>query len=50
VKPVPLLDLKLQYASIREEVDRAVAEVVASQAFVLGPVVESFEHDVACYA
>jgi len=45
--PVPLLDLKLQYASIREEIDQAMAGVVASQGFVLGPVVERFENAVA---
>jgi dTDP-4-amino-4,6-dideoxygalactose transaminase len=47
MEPVPLLDLKLQYASLREEIDRAVAEVIASQAFVLGPGVERFEKAVA---
>jgi dTDP-4-amino-4,6-dideoxygalactose transaminase len=47
MKPVPLLDLKLQYSSLREEIDRAVSGVVASQAFVLGPVVERFEQAVA---
>lgn len=47
MEPVPLLDLKLQYASIREEIDRAMAGVVASQGFVLGPVVEHFEQAVA---
>lgn len=41
---VPLLDLEPQYASIREELDAAVASVVRSQRFILGPVVERFEH------
>jgi dTDP-4-amino-4,6-dideoxygalactose transaminase len=49
MEPVPLLDLKLQYASLREEIDRAVAEVIASQAFVLGPGVERFEQAAARY-
>lgn len=40
---VPLLDLKAQYATIRTEVEEALAEVMGSQAFVLGPVVEGFE-------
>jgi len=44
---VPFLDLKAQYASIREEVDAAVARVVASQQFILGPEVERFEAEVA---
>lgn len=44
---IPLLDLTAQYATIREEIDRALAAVVASQRFVLGPVVEAFERAVA---
>ena len=40
---VPLLDLRLQYRSIRGELDAAVARVVASQHFVLGPEVDAFE-------
>lgn len=41
------LDLKRQYESIREEVNKAVLEVIASQSFILGPFVESFEHSIA---
>lgn len=40
---VPLLDLRAQYGRIKPEVDAAIAEVVASQRFVLGPVVEGLE-------
>jgi dTDP-4-amino-4,6-dideoxygalactose transaminase len=47
--PVPLLDLKQQYASIREEILRATEEVYASQQFILGKHVESFERDFAAY-
>jgi dTDP-4-amino-4,6-dideoxygalactose transaminase len=47
---IPLLDLKPQYAFLREEIDRAVAAVIASQGFVLGPVVERFEQAVARFA
>lgn len=46
---VPLLDLKAQYASIKDEVDAAVAGVVSSQRFVLGPAVEACEKDLARY-
>ncbi len=46
---VPLLDLKPQYAALREELDRAVGEVVASQGFILGPVVDAFEAEMARY-
>lgn len=46
---VPLLDLKAQYARIRPEVDAAIARVVESQAFILGPEVDSFEQEVGAY-
>ena len=46
---VPLLDLKPQYASIREEVDAAIQSVLDSQMFVLGPEVAGLEAEVAAY-
>ena len=46
---VPLLDLTGQYASIKAEIDSSLAHVVASQRFVLGPVVEACEKAVAAY-
>ena len=46
---VPLLDLKAQYASIRDEIDRAVREVVESQHFIMGPKVQAFEEAMAAY-
>ena len=47
---VPLLDLTAQYASIRGEIEAALAPVVASQRFVLGPEVEACEEAVARYS
>ena len=47
--PVPLLDLKAQYATIREEVRAAVDRVLESQYFILGPEVEALEAEVAAY-
>ncbi len=47
--PVPLLDLKQQYAAIREEILRVTEEVYDSQHFILGPRVEDFERDFAAY-
>jgi dTDP-4-amino-4,6-dideoxygalactose transaminase len=47
--PIPLLDLKLQYASIRDEVRAATDALFESQAFILGPVVDAFEKAVAAY-
>ena len=46
---VPLLDLKLQYATIRDEVRRVTDEVFESQYFILGKRVEEFERDFAAY-
>jgi dTDP-4-amino-4,6-dideoxygalactose transaminase len=46
---VPLLDLRPQYAALRSEIDSAIARVVESQHFVLGPEVEAFEREVADY-
>src|SRR5436309_122301 len=47
---VPLLDLKAQYRSIKAEVDAAIAEVMESQHFILGPKVEQCEKAVAQYS
>ncbi len=40
---VPFADLHAQYRSIRTEMDAAIAEVIASSAFIRGPFVEKFE-------
>jgi dTDP-4-amino-4,6-dideoxygalactose transaminase len=44
---VPLLDLKAQHATIRDEVVAAMMKVVDGQAFILGDAVSSLESDVA---
>jgi len=46
---VPLLDLKAQYATIRDEVRAAMDRVVDGQVFILGPEVDAFEKEVAAY-
>jgi dTDP-4-amino-4,6-dideoxygalactose transaminase len=46
---VPILDLKVQYAAIRDEITRAIDKVCESQAFALGPAVAEFEKNVAAY-
>jgi dTDP-4-amino-4,6-dideoxygalactose transaminase len=45
--PVPLLDLRAQHATIRDEVVAAMMDVVDSQLFILGPAVERLERSVA---
>src|SRR5205823_1920448 len=47
---VPLLDLKAQYRAIKSDVDAAVAEVMDSQHFILGPKVEQCEKAIARYS
>jgi len=47
---VPLLDLKAQYAVIKPEVEAAIAEVLESQHFILGPKVEELEKAIAAYS
>jgi dTDP-4-amino-4,6-dideoxygalactose transaminase len=44
---VPLLDLKAQYATIKDEVLAAVAEVLESQVCILGPKVAELEKKIA---
>ncbi|MHC4719472.1 MAG: DegT/DnrJ/EryC1/StrS family aminotransferase [Planctomycetota bacterium] len=46
---VPLLDLKAQYAGIKEEVMGAIERVCESQMLCLGPAVEEFERKLAEY-
>ena len=50
IKPVPLLDLRAQYATIREAVQEAITRVVESQYFILGPEVEALEREIADYS
>jgi dTDP-4-amino-4,6-dideoxygalactose transaminase len=49
-QPVPLLDLKAQYATIRDEIRAAIDRVADSQHFILGPEVEALEREVAAYS
>lgn len=46
---IPVLDLKAQYASIKDEIDAAIAGVLESTQFVLGPVVCDLEERIAAY-
>ena len=46
---VPLLDLKTQYQSIKDEVLTATRELFETQRFILGPQVEKLEEQIARY-
>jgi len=47
---IPLLDLKAQYATIRDEIKPAIDEVLESQLFILGEKVIKLEEAVAKYS
>jgi dTDP-4-amino-4,6-dideoxygalactose transaminase len=49
VKIIPFNDLRRQYDSIKPIVDEAIARVLASGWYILGPEVEAFENDFAAY-
>jgi len=44
---IPILELKTQYAEIREELERAVCDVMARTQYILGPEVGTFEKEFA---
>jgi dTDP-4-amino-4,6-dideoxygalactose transaminase len=46
---VPILDLQRQYEAIRAEILEAAGRVCASQHYILGPEVESFERELASF-
>jgi dTDP-4-amino-4,6-dideoxygalactose transaminase len=46
---IPIVDLRAQYAAIRDEVRRAIDEIAESQQFILGPAVARFEKQMAAY-
>lgn len=46
---IPLVDLKKQYDLLKEEIDRAVLEVIERGQFILGQEVKAFEEEVAAY-
>jgi dTDP-4-amino-4,6-dideoxygalactose transaminase len=49
-QPIPLLDLKAQYAPIREEIRAVIDRVADSQYFIGGPEVEGLEQEIAAYS
>jgi dTDP-4-amino-4,6-dideoxygalactose transaminase len=46
---VPLLDLKAQYATIKDEIKAAIERVIESQYFIMGPDVAELEKAIAEY-
>jgi dTDP-4-amino-4,6-dideoxygalactose transaminase len=46
---IPLLDLKAQYLTIKDEIDQAVLNVLDSAKFILGPEMKALEEEIAAY-
>lgn len=49
MKEIRMVDLKLQYLRLKNEIDAAMAEVVNSTQFIKGPQVKLFENNLAKY-
>ena len=47
--PLPLVDVKAQYAPVLDDLKARIAEVLASGRFILGPNVLGFEEEAAAY-
>jgi len=46
---IPIVDLRAQYAAIRDQVREAIDTVAESQQFILGPAVNQFETEMATF-
>jgi dTDP-4-amino-4,6-dideoxygalactose transaminase len=49
MKPIQMVDLKRQYEKIKLEVDAGIHEVINQTAFINGPAVKHFQHDLEQY-
>jgi len=46
---IPMVNLKAQYAEIKDEVEQGLAETIENCSFILGPNVQAFEQEAAEY-
>lgn len=46
---IPMVDLQIQYRSLKAEIDAAMQESAAAANYILGPNVKAFEKEVAAY-
>jgi len=46
---IPMVNLKAQYADIKDEIEQGIAETIANCSFILGPNVQGFEKEAAEY-
>ncbi|WP_006786869.1 DegT/DnrJ/EryC1/StrS family aminotransferase [Thiorhodospira sibirica] len=49
MNPIPMVDLQRQYAALQAQIDGALAQVLASTQFILGPNVSALEEELAAY-
>lgn len=47
---IPIVDLKRQYLSIKQEIDEAILKTLENSSFILGPDVAAFEKEFAAYS
>ncbi|MCF6249937.1 MAG: DegT/DnrJ/EryC1/StrS family aminotransferase [Methylococcaceae bacterium] len=46
---IPMVNLKAQYADVKDEIEQGIAETIANCSFILGPNVQAFEKETAEY-
>uniref|UniRef100_A0A831UBP5 DegT/DnrJ/EryC1/StrS family aminotransferase n=1 Tax=Geobacter metallireducens TaxID=28232 RepID=A0A831UBP5_GEOME len=46
---IPMVDLKVQYQAIKEEIDRGILEALEKTQFILGPNVSAFEEEATAF-
>ncbi|MGZ8927826.1 MAG: DegT/DnrJ/EryC1/StrS family aminotransferase, partial [Methylobacter sp.] len=46
---IPMVNLKAQYAEIKDEIERGLTETIENCSFILGPNVQAFEKEAADY-
>jgi len=46
---IPMVNLKAQYAEIKDEIEQGIANTIANCSFILGPNVQAFEQEAADY-
>lgn len=49
MRPIQMVDTRSQYLKIKNEIDKAVLDVIDSSAFINGPIVKTFAENLASY-
>ena len=49
MRPIQMVDTKTQYHKIKNEVDKAVIDVMESSAFINGKIVQDFSANLSSY-